>query len=76
MIPLFVIGHWRSGTTYLHNLLSLDPSYGYCSTFQTILPGVFLGSEQTFKPLVTASIPTTRPMDDVPMGPDLPPEEE
>jgi len=22
--PLFVLGHWRSGTTHLHNLLALD----------------------------------------------------
>src|SRR3954466_10094312 len=22
--PIFVLGHWRSGTTHLHNLLALD----------------------------------------------------
>src|SRR3954465_15667549 len=22
--PLFVLGHWRSGTTHLHNLLTVD----------------------------------------------------
>ena len=74
--PVFIIGHWRSGTTFLHNLLSQDPQYGYCSTFHATLPGVFLGSEKTLKPLLAASIPTTRPMDDVAMGPDLPQEEE
>src|SRR5690554_5831743 len=25
--PIFILGHWRSGTTYLHELLSLDESF-------------------------------------------------
>ncbi|MDG6218854.1 MAG: sulfotransferase [Candidatus Thermoplasmatota archaeon] len=74
--PIFIIGHWRSGTTYLHNLLSLNSSFGYCSTFHATLPHVFLQSETLLKPLLSASIPSKRPMDDVSMGPDLPQEEE
>jgi omega-hydroxy-beta-dihydromenaquinone-9 sulfotransferase len=74
--PVFIIGHWRSGTTYLHNMLSLDTQFGYCTTFHATLPGVFLGSEKTLKPILAASIPTTRPMDNAAMGPDLPQEEE
>jgi hypothetical protein len=30
--PIFIIGHWRSGTTHLHNLMSQDPAYGACGT--------------------------------------------
>lgn len=74
--PIFIIGHWRSGTTYLHNILSLDPQFGFSTTFHATLPGVFLGSERTLKPILAASIPTKRPMDDVALGPDLPQEEE
>lgn len=74
--PVFIIGHWRSGTTYLHNVLSMDPVFGFCTTFHATLPGVFLGSEKTLKPLLEASIPSTRPMDNAAMGPDLPQEEE
>ncbi|MDG6217849.1 MAG: sulfotransferase [Candidatus Thermoplasmatota archaeon] len=74
--PVFIIGHWRSGTTYLHNVLSMDPVYGFCTTFHATLPGVYLGSEKTLKPLLQASIPSTRPMDNAAMGPDLPQEEE
>ena len=29
--PVFIIGHWRSGTTHLHNLMSQDPSFGSLS---------------------------------------------
>lgn len=74
--PLFIIGHWRSGTTYLHNLLSQDPQFGYCTTFHSVLPGAFMVGDHFLKPIVAASIPDKRPMDDVAMGPDLPQEEE
>jgi hypothetical protein len=74
--PIFIIGHWRSGTTYLHNVLSLNPDFGYCTTFHATLPHVFLQSEEILKPLLSASIPTKRPMDNAAMGPDLPQEEE
>jgi hypothetical protein len=74
--PLFIIGHWRSGTTYLHNVLSHDKNLGYFTTFQAYLPGVFLGSEKLFKPLVSSSIPKKRPMDDVAMGADFPQEDQ
>ncbi len=74
--PLFIIGHWRSGTTYIHNMLTLDDTFGYCSTFTATVPGVFLGSEKIFKPVLAGSITEKRPMDDVPMGTDLPQEEE
>ena len=32
--PLFVIGHWRSGTTLLHELLTLDARFARPNTFQ------------------------------------------
>jgi len=74
--PIFILGHWRSGTTYLHNVLSLDKNLGYFSTFHASLPGVFLGSETLFKSFVALSVPEKRPMDDVTMGTDLPQEDE
>jgi len=74
--PLFILGHWRSGTTYLHNILSLDKNLGYFTTFQAYLPGVFLANEKLFKPIVASSIPKRRPMDNVPMHPDFPQEDQ
>jgi len=74
--PIFILGHWRSGTTYLHNMLSLDTTLGYFSTFHASLPSVFLGSETLIKSFVASSLPKKRPMDDVPMGPALPQEDE
>lgn len=74
--PIFIIGHWRSGTTYLHNIMGHDKNLGYVSTFQTMVPGVFLGGEKIFKPIMGKHLPKTRPMDNVAMAPDFPYEEE
>ena len=37
--PVFIIGHWRTGTTHLHNLLTKDTNHGYISMFQAFAPG-------------------------------------
>src|SRR5262245_25743156 len=36
--PVFIIGHYRSGTTYLHTLLSKDKQFGYCTNYDMICP--------------------------------------
>ena len=74
--PIFIIGHWRSGTTYLHNLMSKNLDFAYPTTFQTITPGLFLKFEKLIKPIVASSLPPTRPQDSIVLGADLPQEEE
>jgi len=74
--PIFILGHWRSGTTYLHNLLSLDATRGYVYTLHALIPDVFLGSGTLVNSIVAKSLPNKRPMDDVSMGPALPQEDE
>lgn len=73
--PVFIIGFWRSGTTLLHNLLSLVPGTAYITTYQTVFPNL-LGHSWWFKPIIGKFWPTHRPFDDVKMGMDLPQEEE
>ncbi len=63
--PVFVIGHWRSGTTMLHNLLSLDPRFVTPNLYQVTFPGHFLVSESWLAPLTKGLLPKTRPMDEV-----------
>ncbi|HWU88070.1 MAG TPA: sulfotransferase [Kofleriaceae bacterium] len=71
--PLFVLGHWRSGTTFLHNLLSQDPQLGYLSAIQSAFPNLFL----TFEPLLSQLLPERRRlMDNVRMSASVPSEEE
>ncbi len=74
--PIFIIGHWRSGTTYLHNLITQDSAFAYPTTFQTVAPALFLSSEKIIKPIVASSLPAKRPEDDVALGVDFPQEEE
>jgi hypothetical protein len=41
--PVFITGHWRSGTTHLHYLLSLDTEhFAYPTNYQCFFPTVFL----------------------------------
>lgn len=74
--PIFIIGHWRSGTTFLHYLLGKDKNLGYVSTMDTLDPSVFLQYENLLKKIVSKSLPNKRPMDNLEMGTDLPYEEE
>lgn len=74
--PIFIIGHWRSGTTYIHNLFSQDPQFGFPTTIQTTAPSLFLGFEKIIRPIVESSLPEKRPQDDVDLAADFPQEEE
>ncbi|MEA3457993.1 MAG: sulfotransferase, partial [Candidatus Thermoplasmatota archaeon] len=74
--PIFILGHWRSGTTYLHNLLAQDKRYAYPTTLQTVIPALFLKYGELFRSIVEDSLPETRPEDNVALGVDLPQEEE
>src|SRR5262245_25743508 len=40
--PVFVLGHWRSGTTLLHELLARDPRHAAPTTFDCLSPHHFL----------------------------------
>jgi hypothetical protein len=73
--PVFIIGHWRTGTTYLHELLSQDPQFCYISLWNTLLPDSFLIFEQ-MKPLLARFLPTKRPMDEIKVEMDGPYEDE
>ena len=74
VVPIFIIGHWRSGTTHLHRLLSQDPQFGFVTLLQAMFPLDFLTA---FHRLLLAWIlPKRRPMDAVPQAHDLPEEEE
>ncbi|MEA2069831.1 MAG: sulfotransferase [Asgard group archaeon] len=74
--PVFIIGHYRTGTTYLITLLSHDKSKGYVSNLEAYAPHFFLGFEKFTTWLIESSLPETRPMDNVVMGSEEPTEEE
>lgn len=71
--PLFVLGHWRSGTTYLHTLLAADKAqFSFPMGYQVIQPHAFL----TLSRALFGNRKVRRPMDDMWVGPQDPQEEE
>jgi len=74
--PIFVIGHWRSGTTLLHNYLVQDPEFGFMSTLQGVMLDTCMIRHNQLRAVVLGLLPSHRPMDSVPLGLVLPSEEE
>ena len=48
--PLFILGYYRSGTSYLHQCLTQDDRFGYHSNYQMVLPEVMLTTEKALRP--------------------------
>lgn len=63
--PLFILGHWRSGTTHLHNLLSIDPRFAFPNNYQVFFPHAFLTLEAIQTPIIQHIFPKQRPMDNI-----------
>ena len=76
--PIFIIGHWRSGTTHLHNILCQDPQMAYVTTFQSVFPDTLFNKAGRFlfEGFARILIPGTRKGDNVTLGTTLPQEEE
>jgi len=73
--PIFVIGHWRTGTTFLHELLALDERFAAPSTLECFTPGHFLVSGWFMRRLAFL-LPAKRPMDNMRFGWERPQEDE
>ena len=74
--PIFIIGHWRTGTTLLHELLALDPRHRCPSTYECFSPNHFLMTESLVRKWLSFVLPGSRPTDNMEMGWDHPQEDE
>ena len=74
--PVFIVGHWRSGTTFLYNVLSRSPQFAYVRPLATGLPWDFLTLGTLLRPLLERALPEGRFIDQVPVNPDSPQEDE
>ena len=74
--PIFIIGTWRSGTTYLHNLMIQDGHLGFVSTLQAFCPDLCIESSKILVPIFRRLLPIKRPMDNMSMALEYPQEEE
>ena len=74
--PVFVLGHWRSGTTLMHELLVLDGQFASPSTYSCFAPWHFLVTEDLMVKYGSWLVPDKRPMDNMRAGWTLPQEDE
>ena len=74
--PLFIIGHWRTGTTFLHELLVQDERHSYPTTYECLEPNHFLLTERLITRWLGFLVPKRRPMDNMAAGFDRPQEDE
>ena len=74
--PVFIIGHWRSGTTYLHELMYLDERFVSPTTYQCFAPHHCLLTEWWIASWLGWLLPKQRPMDNMAAGFDRPQEDE
>ena len=74
--PLFVLGHYRSGTTHLHNLLAADGRFGFINNYQSNFPRTFLTTETTGARVGRIFTMRRRPHDRVKLDLEVPTEDE
>jgi hypothetical protein len=74
--PIIIVGHWRTGSTFLHQLLALDNNLVTSNVFQGSIPDSFLSSRKSYEPIMSRALKGTRPMDQVKLGMDEPLEDE
>ncbi len=66
--PLFILGHWRSGTTHMHNMLGRDPNNTFSTVYQCVFPSSFLTTEKFLPQLTGGLLTDTRTYDNVKFG--------
>lgn len=66
--PIFILGHWRSGTTHMHNLLGRDPNHTYSTVFQCVFPTTFLTGKNFLPQLTGRFLTDTRTYDNMKHG--------
>lgn len=74
--PVFVLGHWRSGTTLVHELLAMDPRHAAPSTFACFCPNHFLLTGRILPRCLRLLLPSQRPMDNMALSWESPQEDE
>jgi hypothetical protein len=74
--PVFIIGHWRTGTTLLHELLALDPRFRAPTNYECLAPHHFLLTARWVTRWTSFTLPRTRPPDQMRVTWDSPQEDE
>ena len=73
--PIFILGHWRSGTTHLYNTMSRG-AFGYVPPVAVGLPWDMFGIARMLRPVLERALPEHRWIDRIPVTPTSPQEDE
>jgi hypothetical protein len=76
MPPIFILGHWRSGTTHLHRLLYQDPALAAPTAYDCAFPHSFVASPAWHKNWASRAAPHGRPQDRMIFNMGVPQEDE
>ena len=76
LAPVFILGHWRSGTTHLYNTMSRDAGWGHVPPIPVGLPWDMFGIARALRPMLERALPEHRWIDRIPVTPDSPQEDE
>jgi omega-hydroxy-beta-dihydromenaquinone-9 sulfotransferase len=74
--PIFIVGHMRSGTTHLHNLLAASGQFATVPPVLAGMPWEALGLARVLRPFVEQYLPEDRLIDSVRVRSDSPTEDE
>ncbi len=74
--PVFILGHWRSGTTHLYNIMCKSDEWAYVPPVATGLPWDLFGLAKLTRPILERQLPEHRYIDNIPVKPDSPQEDE
>lgn len=74
--PVFILGHWRSGTTHLQRLLAQDDRFAFVNGYQTTNPHSYLTTEQSHSRLLAGLVPARRLEDNMTLSFAVPSEDE
>ncbi|MFQ5562213.1 MAG: sulfotransferase [Parvularculaceae bacterium] len=74
--PVFILGHWRSGTTHLYNIMTKSGAWGFVTPVAAGLPWDLFGLARVFNTLLERALPERRYIDNIPVNPDSPQEDE
>ena len=74
--PVFILGHWRSGTTHLYNVMCQSGQWGFVPPVATGLPWDLFGIAKAFAPMLERALPEHRYIDNIPVTPESPQEDE
>ncbi|MBN1756928.1 MAG: sulfotransferase [Chitinispirillaceae bacterium] len=74
--PIFIIGHWRSGTTFLHQIFNALPGFKTPTMLEIGTPESFLVSKKVLSPIIKKLLPSKRSTDNISLNLDEPQEDE